>query len=240
MSHFIRLTGPILAAFSLSGIIYWLLKTVRIERGASRHLLDFQGDSPLRTRGDEFGEKVAKKLPISIEAWGDHLRWAQRGGEYLGWGVGRLVSTALLFALGASTLLLINPAPVSLFAPPLAFAYPFLAVRSQANRVRRQAGRGLPEIASLIAAEIAAGVPPEQALSRSAMLPGPVPLLIAEAIARSQRTGKPLFSRREGGQKLPGALIEFFYSCQCILRAIFRRPARPCLREGGSRSDADV
>ena len=47
MSHIIRLTGPILAAFSLSGIIYWLLKTVRIERGASRQLLDFQGDSAL-------------------------------------------------------------------------------------------------------------------------------------------------------------------------------------------------
>jgi len=210
MAHVIRFIGPILAAISISGIVYWLLKTVRIERGASRQLSDFQGERRLHTRGDELGEKLAKKLPISIETWEDHLRWAQRGENYPGWGVGRLVFTALLYALGASALLLVNPAPISLFAPVLGFTYPFLAARSKANRVRRQAGRALPEIASLVAAELAAGVPPEQALSRSASLPGPVPLLIAEAIARSQRTGQPLFSRRDGGQKLNGSLFDTF------------------------------
>ena len=43
MTHTIRFIGPILAAISFSEIIYWLLKTVRIERGASRQLSDFQG-----------------------------------------------------------------------------------------------------------------------------------------------------------------------------------------------------
>jgi Flp pilus assembly protein TadB len=210
MTYTIRFIGPILAAISLSGIIFWLLKTVRIERGASRQLSDFQGEGRLRTRGDELGEKVAKKLPLSIETWENHLQWAQRAGYYPGWGVGRLVFTALLYATIASILLLINPAPISLFAPALAIVYPFLAMRSKANRVRRQAGRGLPEIASLIAAELAAGVPPEQALSRSALLPGPVPVLIAEAIALSQRTGQPLFSRRDGGLKLHGSLFDTF------------------------------
>ena len=67
---------------------------------------------------------MAKKLPISIETWENHLRWAQRAGNYPGWGVGRLVFTALLYALGASALLLVNPAPISLFAPVLGFTYP--------------------------------------------------------------------------------------------------------------------
>jgi len=210
MTHAIRIIGPLLAALSVSGIIFWLVKSVRIERGAVRQLHDFQGDHQARTRGDELGEKVAKKLPISVEAWEDHLRWAQRGGKHLDWGMGRLVFTALLYAGASSVLLLLNSAPISLFAPLLGFGYPFLAVRSSANRVRKQAGRGLPEIASLIAAEMAAGVPPEQALNRSAQLPGPVPLLIAEAAALSQRSGRPLFSRRDGGQKIQGTLLETF------------------------------
>ena len=210
MMQIIRLVGPVLAAVALSVLVYWLTRNVRIERGASRQLSDFQGDRSARTRGDELGERVARRLPISGDAWEDHLRWAQRGGAYPGWGIGRLVFTALVYTLAASILLLVNPAPVSLFAPLLGFAYPFLALRSKANRVRKQAGRGLPEIAALIAAEMAAGVPPEQALSRSALLPGPVPLLIAEATALSQRSGRPLFSRRDGGHKLHGALLETF------------------------------
>ena len=210
MMQIIRLVGPVLAAVALSVLVYWLTRNVRIERGASRQLSDFQGDRSARTRGDELGERVAKRLPISGDAWEDHLHWAQRGGTYPGWGIGRLVFTALVYALAASILLLANPAPVSLFAPLLGFAYPFLALRSKANQVRKQAGRSLPEIAALIAAEMAAGVPPEQALSRSALLPGPVPLLIAEATALSQRSGRPLFSRRDGGQKLHGALLETF------------------------------
>ena len=210
MSIIIRYVGPFLAALSLSLIVHWLLRSVRLERGASRQLLDFQGESTTRTRGDAFGERVAKRLPISLDVWEEHLRWAQRGGAYPGWGVGRLVFTAMLYALGGCALFLVNPAPISLLAPLLAFCYPLLGVRSKANRVRKQAGRGLPEVASLIAAEMAAGVPPEQALSRSALLPGPVPVLIAEATGLSQRTGRPLFSRRDGGQKMEGALLETF------------------------------
>ena len=210
MNDAIRYLPVVLAALALAGLVFWLLRTVRIERGASRQLSDFQGDAVSPSRRDAFGERAAKRLPISVETWEDHLRWAQRGGKYPGWGIGRLVSTALLYTLGAGVLLLVNPAPVSLLAPVLAFAYPFLALRSAANRVRKQAGRGLPEIAALVAAEMAAGVPPEQALARSALLPGPVPLLIAEAVALSQRSGRPLFSRRDGGGRIQGALLETF------------------------------
>ncbi len=210
MADFVRYLPVLLAALALAGLVFYLLRTVRIERGASRQLSDFQGGPVSHSRRDALGERAAKRLPISVEVWEDHLRWAQRGGKYPGWGIGRLVSTALLYALAACALLLVNPAPVSLLAPALAFAYPFMAVRSAANRVRKQAGRGLPEIATLVAAEIAAGVPPEQALARSALLPGPVPLLIAEAVGLSQRSGRPLFSRRDGGGRIQGALLETF------------------------------
>ena len=51
MMQIIRLVGPLLAAVALSVLVYLLTRNVRIERGASRQLLDFQGDRGARTRG---------------------------------------------------------------------------------------------------------------------------------------------------------------------------------------------
>lgn len=199
-------------AFSLAAVIAWLVSAIRIETGTTRQLSDFQGGPRQHTPNEQFGERVARRMPISVEAWEDHLRWAQRGGFYADWNVGRLVFVALLYGVCASSLLFVNPAPVSLGAPVLAFLYPFIGVRSKANQVRKQAVRGLPETASLIAAEMAAGVPPEQALQRSSALPGPLPVLIREAMTFSQTSGRPLFSRRDGGGKIQGALVETFAS----------------------------
>ena len=212
MWNTIHLIAWPVGAFSLAAIIAWMVSAIRIETGTTRQLSDFQGGPRQHTPNEQFGERVAQRLPISVEAWEDHLRWAQRGGYYPDWNVGRLVFVALLYGACASSLLFVNPAPVSLGAPLLAFVYPFIGVRSKANKVRKQAVRGLPETASLIAAEMAAGVPPEQALQRSSALPGPLPVLIGEAVAFSQTSRRPLFSRRDGGGKIQGALVETFAS----------------------------
>ena len=210
LENVIRLSAWWGGALALGGIVAWLVSAIRIETGAARQLSDYQGGPRPKSANERFGERVAKKLPLSLDAWEDHLKWAQRGGYYPDWGIGRLVFTALLYGACALGVVVVYPAPVSLAAPVLACLYPFVGVRSKANRVRKQAVRSLPETASLIAAEMAAGVPPEQALNRSTQLPGPLPVLIAEAVALSQRSGKPLFSRRSGGGRLQGALLETF------------------------------
>ena len=124
MWNTIHLIAWPVGAFSLAAIIAWLVSAIRIETGTTRQLSDFQGGPRQHTPNEQFGERVAQRLPISVEAWEDHLRWAQRGGYYSDWNVGRLVFVALLYGACASSLLFVNPAPVSLGAPLLAFLYP--------------------------------------------------------------------------------------------------------------------
>ncbi len=214
MERIVHLAAWWAGALAIGGIVAYLVAIIRIETGAARQLSDFKGGPRPKSTNEKFGERVASRLPISLSTWEDHLRWAQRGGYYPEWSIGQLVFVAMLYGACACGILLLYPAPISLGAPVLAFIYPFIGVRSKANRVRKQTIRSLPETASLIAAEMSANVPPEQALNRSTRLPGPLPVLIGEAVALSQRSGKPLFSRRDGGlnsgAKLQGALIETF------------------------------
>jgi tight adherence protein C len=165
------------------------------------------GNNPTgSTRGSQLGDRIAARLPFSMAAWEDHLRWAQRGGYFTGWGIGRLVFTAMLYAGGASLILLFNPAPASLVVPLGAAIYPFISVRAKANTVRKRVVRGLPEIAALVAAEMSAGNSPEQSLQRAALMPGPLSGLVNEAIGFSRSAGRPLFGRKP----IRGALVETF------------------------------
>jgi Flp pilus assembly protein TadB len=202
--------APWLAACGLAGAAFWLATTLRIETGATKALHDFQASPSEPSSGEQIGERIGGKLPIPRPTWEDHLRWAQRGGSYSGWSFGRLVFIAVLYALCGAGVLFFNPAPVSLAAPLLAAVFPFFSVRSKANRVRKEAARSLPELAALVAAEMAADVPAEQALQRAAELPGPLAGLLREAQKQSQQTGRPMFSRKSGGQTIQGMLVEVF------------------------------
>jgi tight adherence protein C len=198
--------APLLAAVSLSWIAYFLVRNVRIEGTASRHLQDFRASAG-PSKEARFGERMAGMLPISLESWREHLSWAQRGGFYRGQTMGNIVFTAFVYALGGLVILLIKPAPLFLLTPLLAGAYPFLALRRKANQVRRKVVRALPETASLVAAEVFSGVPPEGALTRAGGLPGPLSALIAEAVRHARQSGRPLFSRKP----VRGALVETFH-----------------------------
>jgi hypothetical protein len=44
MNQVLTFVGPLMAAGALSAIVYWLARNLRIERGVSRQLSDFQGD----------------------------------------------------------------------------------------------------------------------------------------------------------------------------------------------------
>ena len=104
---------------------------------------------------------------------------------------------------------LLNPSPLGWAVPFLALAAPFIWVRSAAEKVRTRTVRQLPELAALVAAEISAGAPAEESLERAAGLPGPLAGLLRDALAESQRVGRPLLSH--GLQK--GTLREVFEAC---------------------------
>jgi Flp pilus assembly protein TadB len=210
LPYLLHQLGPWLAASALAAAAFWLAATLRIETGVAKSLQNFQSGPQDPSSGELLGERLGGKLPIARPTWEDHLRWAQRGAAYPGWSFGKLIFISLLYGLCGVGVLLFNPAPVSLAAPLLAAVFPFLSLRSKANRVRKEAARSLPELAALVAAEMAAGVPAEQALQRATRLPGPLAELLREAQKQCQQTGRPLFSRKSAGQAIPGVLLEVF------------------------------
>jgi len=210
MTEPLRLIAPFLGAGTLALVAYFIARNLRFRPQATRALEDFYAsagnDQQPTSRGEQIGDRIAQRLPFSLDAWADHLRWAQRGGYFQGWGIGRLVFTAMLYAGVGALVLLVNPAPASLLVPLGAAAYPFISVRAKANTVRKRVVRGLPEVAALVAAEMSAGVSPDQAVQRASVLPGPLSSLLSEALAYSRRAGCPLFGRKP----VRGALVEVF------------------------------
>jgi Flp pilus assembly protein TadB len=206
MIESLHVIAPLIGAFSLAWLAYYLSKQVRIRRGIERHLQDFYASSthPSASRADQFGERLAGQLPFSLAPWGGHLQWAQRGGHFRAWSVGRLVFRSLLYGSTGMSMLLLNPSPAALLVPLAAMLYPFVSVRAKANTVRRQVVRSLPELATLVAAEMSAGTSPEQAIQRAAQLPGSANLLVREFLREARREGRPLF----GHKPVRGALVE--------------------------------
>jgi len=190
--------------------VFGQMLTRRYSLTASNPILDFQSAAnaaaPQSRWADETGEKIARNLPISLETWEGHLAWAQRGGKYTEYTIGRLVFMALVMGAGGLLVPLMNPSLVTWLVPVLGFIAPFLWVRSAADKTRRRTVRQLPELAALVAAEVSANVPPADALQRVSELPGPLSLLLADAVGLAQQTQRPLLSH----EMQTGTLREVF------------------------------
>ena len=210
MTETLRLIAPFLGASTLAWVAYFLVKYIRIRPKVGRLLEDFYtsaGNSkPITSLSEQIGERVAEHLPFSFNSWEEHLKWAQRGRYFKGWGIGRLVFMAMLSGSLGACVLLATPAPAALLLPLGAAAYPFLSLRAKANTVRKRVIRSLPELATLVAAEMSAGISPDQALQRAASLPGPASGLLSDVLAYSRSAGRPLFGRKT----IRGALVEVF------------------------------
>jgi Flp pilus assembly protein TadB len=195
----------VLIPLSFALLVWGVAQNVKVGGGrAAKALNDYYAErTEKKTKQEAIGEAVAGKL-LSVKTWEDHLRWAQRGGQYIGQSLGGVVFQGLLFAGLSALLIPVNPAPVSFLLPVGAFAYPLVRLRSKANTVRKRVFRTLPETAALIAAELAAGTAPDVAVARAAAIPGPLSALLREAVELSRTTGKPLFSR----QPITGTLME--------------------------------
>ena len=177
------------AGYSLSRFI--------LARTGSNPLADYMGKGRVATSptfADRAGAALKQRWPFSLETWESDLRWAQRGGEYQGQTVGRQLFVSLLAGLAGLVFPLIGNAPILWAGPLVAGAFPYIRLRSTAKKIIRRAEKSLPEMAALIAAEIAAGVSEENALTVAAQIPGPLAGLIGEAILHAGKTGLPLLS----------------------------------------------
>ncbi len=197
--------AQVLMACSLGLMVWWMASLLgRRNTSQGRVLQDYYAARGTQDARAQLGERVARRLPISLEVWEGHLRWAQRGRGYPNASLGGVVFQALVFGGAGALVLLLNPVPAAFLVPLAAFAYPFVRLRSKANTVRKRVFRTLPETAALIAAELAAGTVPDVAVARAAEIPGPLSVLLQEAIQSSQRSGRPLFSRKP----VSGTLLE--------------------------------
>ena len=206
----LRAFAPFIAGFSLAYITYRILNNVNLEvssiRGATaRRLERFAGGEREPTLTDKLGDRAIGVLGLDPHSWALRIEWAQLNGHFTDWTVGGLFGRGFLYGFGGAIYAAFLGVPVLWLAAPLLFLYPFMTVRGRANEVRRQVLRGLPETATLIAAEMAAGNAPDQALMRTSELSGPLGRLLSKAIAESRSSQRPLFSR---DKEVAGVLVE--------------------------------
>lgn len=217
--NFLTTLSPLLAGLALAYVVYQLttLGATLVRPDPLTEYAGVAGGSTI-TRlpwHERTGLVVAQKLPFSLDLV-DHLRWAKRGGKYLKETLGTVVFKMLAFGGLAGLAPLMNPTiPALWLAPFLAAALPFIQIRAAANKAKRRAVRATPELAALIAAEMAANTPPETALEDALKLPGSLTGLLEEAGTRGRQTGRPLLSH--------GAQVG-------VIREVFDETRVPALR----------
>ncbi len=205
--------GYVLSVLALGGLAYAFVGIVFDLGSAKNPVLDFARRGA--SSREVLGEQVAQHAPWDIQ---EDVFWANLGGVETS--VGEVYYRALVYGLLAATVLLVYRAPAALTLPVLAFYWPIQRVKSAAHKARSGIVRQIPEIATLMAAELAAGNPPDLALRRVAS--GPMGRLVEEAVALSGQSGRPLFSR---GQTR-GTLVE-----------VFERTGEPILRSFATQID---
>lgn len=193
------LTRQILALFGsliLAVTAYRLVRSINFERGASVRVQGMVDTDP-RSMVDRYGESLADRLGLSLTSLQKNLELAKLDhAKYLNWTTGGLLFRCLLYGSGAVLGVLVShPGPIFWITVPLAAYLPIMQVKGAADDTRKAINRLLPETATVIAAEMAAGANPDQALGRAAELPGPLGILLKRAVAESMQSKRPAFSR---------------------------------------------
>ena len=104
--------GPVVAAGAVAYFIYIMLRSLRFESNAAKHLRDFRNDNPDANKQAAMGDRIVSMLPINIEEWQGHLNWAQRGGYYPGKKLGNIMFTGVLYTAAALMIVIFKPIPV--------------------------------------------------------------------------------------------------------------------------------
>ena len=199
----------IILAAAITGAIAALLIARRIDIGlmlspaAGRTVAAYAGKSEPDAL-EKMGGKALARWPLlgNFLNLAQHLRWLELTGNAPQ--PASVVGLGLLLAIVALLPGILLLQPLMLLLSPIAFLIPFMRVRSKANAVRAKVERSLPELAAILAAEMAAGLPPDQALERAGTWTGPVAALLRQVHEEARRSGRPIFSR--GGAR--GMLIQ--------------------------------
>jgi Flp pilus assembly protein TadB len=197
----------VLLAASIAALIaYFIVGSMSFEQSTSRRLGRFAGTIPTGMT-EEIGGTVLRLYGRDTSGILGNLDWAQLGGNYEGWTLATLIGRCAIFGVvAAAAFLIATPGNIIfiLAAGACAAYFPILQVNGRAGDVKKQVGREVPEIAALVAAELAAGNAPDVAIERASLVPGPLGKLLARALADSRSSGKPLFSRKP----VRGTLVE--------------------------------
>ncbi len=119
-------------------------------------------------------------------------RWLELEGETAS--LPRMLGVAAV-TLAVGGLGLLWQMPVLLVLSGVGAVYPFMRQRSKVRRIQKRTERALPELLTLMAAEMAAGMPADRALHSAAAFGGPLAVLIRIAVQESRQERMPLFGR---------------------------------------------
>ncbi len=196
----------VLAAALCGGL--WLMTVatrVDVTRGSTpgRALAAYRTD-PVDTPLEQLGAAIMRRLPglrnlLGLQA---HRRWLLLEGQP--WSLAATIGLAVLLAAGGCVLFALSGMPLLALAPVVGFLLPFVRQRSAAEKVRRRTQSNLPDLSAMLAAEMAAGNPPDRALERAAELGGPLAAILKLTLAEQRTSGRPIFGRG----KVPGLLLD--------------------------------
>lgn len=176
--------------------VYLFTASIRIEPSSSKRMGDFL-DARKESVFDRYGQKWVDRSGLPLGAFRIQLRWAQLGGKYLDLTVGGMLVRSILLALAASAyaFLFTGSLVIKLAIIAIAAAWPLLRVSSAAGDVRKEVARLIPEIATVMAAELDVANSVEQAFERVAEMPGSLGRLLGRVLEQSRQSQLPVFSR---------------------------------------------
>jgi Flp pilus assembly protein TadB len=194
-------------ATALCGGLWLMTVAARVDVTASntpRKALAAYRTDTVDTPLEKLGAALMRRLPglrnlLGLEG---HRRWLLLEGQP--WTVAASVGLAVLLAAAGCVLLVMSGMPMLGLAPIIGFLLPFVRQRSAAEKVRRRVQSNLPDLSAMLAAEMAAGNPPDRAMERAADLGGPLARILKIALEEQRTSGRPLFGRG----KVPGLLLD--------------------------------
>jgi len=207
-------TVPLLLAGSFCAALLVYLLVSRLDLmlapAPSKALARYFGRDGEGDGVERLGRWLLRRLPgvadfLHLEG---HRRWLDLRGETPS--LAYILGLCLVLAGAGLGLALLTRAPIGLGLVLLGGAYPLVRLRTQAGQVRRAVVRALPELTALMAAELAAGNPPDKALERAGQWGGPLAALIQEAVTQSRIQGRPLLGRG-GSRGLLLAVVEDYH-----------------------------
>ena len=227
MLGLIYLIGFLVTAF----IVYLLVEVVfnQAPKGALSEARTMAGNtqtSRLQQALNPLNVPVQKYTPPSfLRSTKADLYWAQISGKWVGWNAVQFVALRLVVALGGFLLAMLTTREliVALVLGYGGWAYPAMSANGAARKAQRLFVSQLPEFIQLIAAQMAAGISMEEAISRVSKSPGMVAGWMREVIRQAQ--GRNLIEQiqREAQESLLPELIGMSIQLAFIERGTARQ-----------------